>query len=297
MSFSSDVKDELVKKEYESECCYKSLLYGMAIFGKSFSENEISFQTENENIADLFIELLQKKCNVIAEKSKTPKGKITTATVSDKTECRKIRAYFGHEPREFSLKINFSNFTCTECEKAFSAGAFLASGTISSPKKDYHLEFTIPYHNLSKDFFTLLTELEVNPKITNRKGYSIIYLKESEAIEDCLYIMGASGSMFEMMNIEIVKDFRNKANRQANCEAANIERMVKAVAPQIKAIEKIKAQKGLEYLKKDLQDIAVLRLENPDSSLQELAELSNPPLSRSGINHRLKRIVEIAEEL
>ena len=138
-------------------------------------------------------------------------------------------------------------------------------------------------------------EKELKPGLTNRKGYHILYFKGSEAIEDCLYLMGASGAMFEMMNVKIVKDIRNSANRKANCETANIERMVQAVRVQLDAIEKIRRLRGLEYLSEDLHAMARLREENPDSSLSELAEMS--ALSRSGVNHRLRRIVDIAAAL
>ena len=179
--------------------------------------------------------------------------------------------------------------------RSFTAGAFLSCGTVSSPKSDYHLEFTVPYQNLAASFVTMLEEKELKPGLTNRKGYHILYFKGSEAIEDCLYLMGASGAMFEMMNVKIVKDIRNSANRKANCETANIERMVQAVRVQLDAIEKIRRLRGLEYLSEDLHAMARLREENPDSSLSELAEMS--ALSRSGVNHRLRRIVDIAAAL
>ena len=157
------------------------------------------------------------------------------------------------------------------------------------------MEFTVPFLNLSKSLVTLLGEIDFSPKTANRKGYNIVYFKDSEAIEDCLYIMGASSSMFDMMNVEIVKDLRNKANRTANCEAANIERTVKASWEQSAAIEKIEEKKGLDFLKPDLKDMALLRQENPEASRAELSKISG--LSRSGVNHRLKKIVEIAKEL
>ena len=194
-----------------------------------------------------------------------------------------------------SLRVNYANFDCENCQNAFIAGAFLSCGTVSSPKSDYHLEFTVPYQNLAASFVTMLEEKELKPGLTNRKGYHILYFKGSEAIEDCLYLMGASGAMFEMMNVKIVKDIRNSANRKANCETANIERMVQAVRVQLDAIEKIRRLRGLEYLSEDLHAMAILREENPDSSLSELAEMS--ALSRSGVNHRLRRIVDIAAAL
>ncbi len=296
MSFSMQVKDELVKTEYEAACCKKSLLYGMCIFGKSFSAGSVSLQTENEHVAELYANLLKELFNINYTVKKSPKGRNITVSVSEKSDAAKLFKSFGHEGAG-SLKINHSNFDCESCVKAFTAGAFLSCGTISTPEKDYHLEFTVPYLNLSKSLMTLIEEMELKPKYTYRHGYNIVYFKESESIEDCLYLMGASDAMFEMMNVKIVKDFRNMANRKANCETANITRMVNAVAGQIQAIDKIWNKKGKEYLPENLEILAELRYENPDLSLSELAQMCNPSLSRSGVNHRLKRIIDIAAEL
>ncbi|MCD7873327.1 MAG: DNA-binding protein WhiA [Clostridiales bacterium] len=296
MSFSMQVKNELVKKEYEKPCCKKSLLYGMCIFGKSFNKKSISLQTENPQVASLYADLMKNIFNIDTDIKKSPKGRNFTVFVKNRQDCEKIIRLFGHDSAG-SIKINYAVFMCEDCSKAFTAGAFLSCGTISDPNKDYHLEFSVAYLNLSKSLFTLLDELELNPKYTNRKGYNVIYFKESEAIEDCLYIMGASDSMFEMMNIEIIKDFRNKANRQANCESANINKMVNAVSVQVRAIEKIWNKKGKNYLNPALEAVAELRYDNPDSSLSELASMCVPELSRSGINHRLKKIVDISKEL
>lgn len=294
MSFSQQVKNELLKKEYESSCCEKALLYGMCIFGKSFSNFEIALQSENESIAGLYVKLLEKYCNVKCEVKTSPQGKTHSVIIESKADCDKILSYFGHNSAG-SLKVNHSNFDCENCYHAFLAGAFLSCGTVSDPNKNYHLEFTVPFLNLSKSLVTLLEELDLSPKTVNRKGYNIVYFKDSEAIEDCLYIMGAVSSMFDMMNVEIVKDFRNRANRAANCETANIEKTVNASWQQSSAIEKIEETKGLDFLNDDLKAMAILRQNNPEASLKELASLSG--LSRSGVNHRLKKIVEIASQL
>ena len=276
MSFSQQVKIE-----YDSTCCEKAFLYGMCIFGKSFSSYGVGVQTENKDIAIRYAFLIKKYCNIKCDVKTSPGGKSHTVMINDKAQCEKVLAFFGHESEN--------------CQKSFLAGAFLSCGTASDPNKDYHLEFTVAFLNLSKSLVTLLEEIDLAPKTANRKGYNIVYFKDSEAIEDCLYIMGASTSMFDMMNIEIVKDFRNKANRAANCETANIERTVKASWEQSAAIEKIEEKKGLDFLKPDLKEMAVLRQDNPEASLAELSKLSG--LSRSGVNHRLKKIVEIAKEL
>lgn len=297
MSFSSQVKNELVKIEYESYCCKKSLLYGMTLFSKEFSYRGCMFQTENENIVMLYKRLLKELCNIDTDITVSPSGKNYSIVIEDKAIATKIFTFFGHDKSETNLKVNFSNFQCPRCQNAFLAGAFLSCGTVSSPEKDYHLEFIVPFLNLTKSFITFLQEMELNPKLTNRKGYNIIYFKVSEQIEDCLYMMGASVAMFDMMNVKIVKEIRNSANRKANCETANIDKMVRAASPQIAAILKIKDKRGLSSLLEPLEQMALIRLENPDSSLQELAEMFDPPLSKSGANHRLKRLVEIAKEL
>lgn len=294
MSFSQDVKSELMQSEYESGCCEKALLYGLCIFGKSFSVFGVSMQSENEKIACLYKSLIKKYCNVKCDVKASPKKRSYSVSIEDRSDCTKILGTFGHSDSG-SLRLDHSNFDCENCCHAFLAGAFLACGTVSSPEKDYHLEFTVPYMNLAKSFVTLMEEMELSPKTSNRKGYNIIYFKDSEAIEDCLYLMGAGSAMFEMMNIEIVKDIRNKANRTANCEAANIEKTVKASFEHIKAIEKIESTKGLDFLNDDLKKMAVLRRDNPEMSLAELSRISG--LSRSGVNHRLKKITQIADTL
>ena len=297
MSFSSNVKNELIKNEYENRCCKKSLLYGMALFSKSFSFSRITFQSENEAITELFRRLLKELCNIESKIKVSPSGKSFCVDITSKSNASKLMAFFGHDSHEKNLVINHSNFLCENCRNAFIAGVFLSCGTISSPEKDYHLEFNITYHNLAKSFVTLLNEAEQNPRIIQRKGYNVVYIKDSESIEDFLYIMGAPSSMFDMMNIKIVKEIRNTANRKANCETANIEKTVQASMPQIEAILKIKREKGLDSLSQPLREMAEMRLENPDLSLAELAEQFDPPLSKSGANHRLKRIGEIAKEL
>lgn len=296
MSFSSQVKDELIKTEYESACCKKALLYGMSIFGKSFSAEKVSIQTENKNIAELYMRLMKRLFNIECTVKKSAGGRNLTVSVARENDAGKLFKAFGHETGS-SLKINHSNFHCEKCINAFIAGAFLSCGTASAPEKDYHLEFTVAYLNLSKSLLTLLEETELKPKSTSRNGYHVIYFKESEAIEDCLYLMGASDAMFEMMNIKIVKDFRNKANRQANCETANINRLVNAVSVQIQAIDKILKKKGWDYLPENLRALAKIRYENPDMSLAELAQSCDPPLSRSGVNHRLQKIIEISKKV
>ena len=186
MSFSQQVKNELLKIEYDSTCCEKAFLYGMCIFGKSFSSYGVGVQTENKDIAIRYAFLIKKYCNIKCDVKTSPGGKSHTVMINDKAQCEKVLAFFGHESKG-SLKINHSNFDCENCQKSFLAGAFLSCGTASDPNKDYHLEFTVAFLNLSKSLVTLLEEIDLAPKTANRKGYNIVYFKDSEAIEDCLY--------------------------------------------------------------------------------------------------------------
>ena len=296
-SFSSQVKNELLKNEYENRCCLKSLLYGMALFSKNFTFKRVTFQSENEGTTELFKRLLKELCNIDGKIDVSPSGKSFTIDINTKKNATKLMTFFEHNISEKNLVINHSNFHCDSCRNAFISGAFLSCGTVSSPQKDYHLEFTVAYLNLAKSFITLLEEMELSPKLVKRKGYNVVYFKDSEAIEDFLYIMGASASMFEMMNVKIVKEIRNSANRKANCETANIEKTIQASMPQIEAILKIKKKKGLDFLSEPLREMAQARLDNPELSLAELAASFDPPLSKSGANHRLKRIEQIAKEL
>lgn len=178
MSFSQDVKNELLRIEYEHSCCEKAMLYGICIFGKSFSSFGVSMQSENEELAELYKELIKKYCNVECDVKRSPGGRNYSVNIEDSVECDKILGVFGHNDGG-SLKINHSNFDCEGCINAFVAGAFLSCGTVSTPQKDYHLEFTVPYLNLSKSLVTLLGEIELAPKTSNRKGYNIVYFKGS----------------------------------------------------------------------------------------------------------------------
>ncbi len=173
----------------------------------------------------------------------------------------------------------------------------MSCGSITEPIKEYHLEFAVPYYELTQDLLKLLTSVGINAKYTERKNAYVIYLKDSESIEDLLTLMGATMSSIDLMNVKIYKDVRNKANRIANCDSANIERTLKASERQITDIEYIMATEGLDSLSPELRNAAEIRLENPDVSLKELGEMLDKPVGRSGANHRLKKLSEIAERI
>ena len=180
---------------------------------------------------------------------------------------------------------------------AFLAGAFLSCGSMAEPIKEYHLEFAVPFEDLCGDLKDLIENLGISSRYIERKGLYVLYFKGSEDIEDMLTLMGATRSSIELMNVKILKDIRNKANRIVNCDNANIERTLAASEKQIADIEYIMETEGLDSLTPELRNMAQVRLENPDVSLKELGELLDKPVGRSGANHRLKKLSDIAEEI
>ena len=183
------------------------------------------------------------------------------------------------------------------CKRAFIRGAFMAAGSISDPNKSYHFEIKCNSEKKAKQLIELLENYNIDGKMVARKGGYVVYIKEGEGIVDVLNVMEAHVSLMEMENVRILKGMSNYYNRQVNCETANIKKTVATSVRQIDDIDFIIQNKGIDYLPEKLQDIAWVRKENPDASLQELGEMLDPPLGKSGVNHRLRKICQIAQEL
>lgn len=300
MTFSEKVKNELALLENKKSCCWKAQAYGMLLYGKSCSEQSICLHTVNKRIADLYADLIVSLTGCIltvteiGQETNSEKIKYIVE-VENEQDRRDILHYFEHDK---SMNKAFDEIVGRECcRHAFLRGAFLSCASITDPNKEYHLEFVSGQHRSADLLFQILQELGISCGKTVRKNSQIIYLKESESIEDLLTYMGAVKSSLELMDIKILKDVRNKVNRVTNCETANIEKTVAASSIQVKSIEWIASRKGLDYLPDELKIVAQLRLNNPELSLSELCEISGLGLSRSGMNHRLKKIVEVAESL
>lgn len=299
MSFSANVKNELLAVNNENECCVHAFAYGMLLFSRAFSFFDISLLTEHSGIAEKYSEMLETVCKVKPETTKSESGKIKVEVVGENDRL-KVLDTFGYGRKTGTSRINWSNFTDECCKTAFLRGAFLTCGTVNDPNKSYHFEFVVPYLNLSRDlthFINDYDELSVVPKTVTRSSNYVIYFKDSEAIEDLLTVMGAFNSSLELMGVKMYKDMRNNVNRKLNFESANLDKTIDAATKQIDAIIHIKNTVGLKYLSEELREIAVLRLENPDMSLRELGSSLKVPVSRSGVNHRLKKICAIAEEI
>lgn len=180
-------------------------------------------------------------------------------------------------------------------KRAYLRGGFLATGSISDPDHSYHLEITFSNRLLAEEYMNFLKEFKINSHFILRKGHYLVYLKEGQDIVDFLNVIGAHGALMQLENIRIVKDMRNQVNRIVNCETANLDKTVNASCRQVENINYIKEHLGLDSLPDGLSEIALLRLENPDVSLLELGRMLNPPLSKSGVNHRLRKIDNIAK--
>ncbi len=295
MSFSSDVKSEISKIENLSSCCFHAQVYGLVLFAH-FSKYNFSITTENNDVFDLYLSYLKDYCGVMPTISDSGTKKLTAYLKTD-AEKEKVFDKFGHSLNETTLRINRANISEECCAAAFLRGVFLSCGTVTSPERGYHLEFVVPYKRLCTDLMKFMDELNLNPKYIVRKGNHVIYFKDSESIEDILAIIGAQDASLYVMGIKIEKDVKNKVNRKLNFEMSNIGKTVDAANVQIEAIEFIESKTGISSLPENLQKLAYIRLENQEASLSELGKLLNEPISRSGINHRLNRIVAIADKL
>ncbi len=305
MSFSSDIKNELIKIEDMPECCVHSMAYGMLLFGRSFNLTGISLMTDYNGVADKYTDVIEKASGIKATKTVSEAGKITV-DFPDSLQRKAVLAAFSSSGNERTMRIdrgNLSNegpdsengFGC--CDAAFLRGAFLACGTASDPNKSYHIEFVVPFKTLSLDLLKLLTEYGLKAKHMVRRYVNVIYIKDSESIEDLLTIMGATNASMEIMNIKIYKDIRNLTNRRNNFESANLLRTADAAFDQVSAIEHLKKCGVFATLTDDLRQVAQLRIDNEDSSLREIGEMCSPPMSRSAVNHRLKRLIAISDKL
>lgn len=299
MTFSAGVRSELCALE-SAACCRKAECYGMLLFGRSFSLAGISLQTESGTVAQRAASLLAVETGTFAEVraplTQRGHGRVYTVAVDDGMK-ESVLAHFGHTGREPSLRINMANLENDCCTAAFLRGAFLACGTVSDPLKGYHLEFSAPRVNLLRSLEDLLRRLPfgLHPGFSHRGTVPVVYFKNSEEVADLLTFLGASSSAMELMQAKMLKEVRADANRRTNFDTANIDKTVNAATQQIEAINRLQESGALASLPEELRELAALRVENPELSLRELGELLHPPLTRSGVNHRLAKLMKLAE--
>lgn len=311
MSFSFNVKKELTCIPLGARHCMIAELAAMIIMaGEIKYENSafsIKFQTENAAIARKYFTITKKAFNINTEivlktSKKFHKKQTYVLVTKDSEQARKIlvattllKQVEGHFTVRDHVDLAIIQSTC--CKRAYLRGAFLGAGSVSDPEKGYHLEFVNPTEKHALFLKDMMVSLEMEPKVVERKGNYVLYLKEGTQIVDLLNIMGAHIALMELENVRIVKEVRNNVNRIVNCETANLKKTVSAAVRQMQDIEYVQNTIGISALPENLQQVAIYRLEYPSSSLKELGELLSPPVGKSGVNHRLKKISEIAEHI
>ena len=308
MSFSSDVKTEIINNTEKTKKVRISKLLGMLCFGARISHSgdglHLKVATENPKIARLLYTLIKKDCSICANLRvfRGKKNIIYFLTIDDELEINDLFHTLSILKRSESLddfesfRINSPLVSDTAEKKAFIQGAFLASGSVISPQKNCHLEFVSSNKRLCDDLKKLLAEFDLNAKIAVRKSGYVVYFKNSSDVADILTLLGAYDSLMEYHNVKIMKEMRNSINRKMNCDTANMTKTIDAAFRQAQAIEKLKKLGVLDKMSDSLREVAQLRLKHKELGLKELGEMMNPPLGKSGVNHRLRKLVEEAEK-
>jgi len=312
MSFSSKVKNEIcryidvTKEEAIAELSAIMKVSGtLALAGNK----QISFRvtTENPAIARYIFKMLKKHFDIhtkimVKKSNSFKKSNIYMILITEEMGVRDLLAKVGVlKNSEGILALDYGIperiIPNSECKKAYIRGAFIGGGSVSNPEKAYHLEFVTHNSDYAEELSRVINTYDLASKVIQRKSSYVIYVKEGEQIIDLLNIIGAHGALLELENVRIMKEMRNNVNRLVNCETANLSKTVNAAVRQIESIKLIQKEIGLARLPKNLREIAELRLVYPDESLKELGEFLTPPVGKSGVNHRLRRIEKIAEEL
>ncbi|MCK9216639.1 MAG: DNA-binding protein WhiA [Firmicutes bacterium] len=311
MSFSSNVKNELAKIKIIESCCQKAELSALIKLTGTIQitgSNRIGIRliTENAAIARRIFTLLKInygiQTQVLMSKNRQLKKKYSyTLLIGSENASNDLLISLGILKGKSGIRINqriSKNIIEKECcKKAYLRGAFLGGGSISDPEKTYHLEIVTNDNSYADDLTRLINSYGLNAKVVSRKNSFVVYLKEGENIVDFLNIIGAHNALLKIENIRIFKEMRNNVNRLVNCETANLSKTVNAAMRQINNIQFIKENIGLNKLPRNLREMAEFRLLHQDLSLAELGEAMNPPVGKSGVNHRLRRLDQIAEDL
>lgn len=290
MSFSSDVKERLCKTSNECEFCKRAELAAIVRYAGKIKEDELLLTSENEAVARCIVELLFENTGIDAKYSYSSQKRLYEVLVTDISVIENILDLIMISDEDYEELIPFD---C--CRGAYIRGAFLGGGSISDPKKSYHMEFDARFLQEAERLVKILEKAGLNAKVTSRKERSIVYIKDYTTIADVLSLIGDVTSAFDIYNISVEKDLRNSINRIMNCENANTDKIADAYKKHLSAIDKIKRTIGLSKLPEVLQEIAKVRVEYPEDSLKELGERLEKPIGKSGANHRLNRLVEIAE--
>lgn len=271
---------------------------------KGLSRTDLNILTENPAIARLIFTFFKKNFNihtdVVVQKNKTlKKGNAYQIHIEDAGDILKALGILVDVDGFYGINDKVPHFLLKDscCKRAYIRGAFLGGGSVSDPERGYHLEFITHSEEYGNSLKELINEFGLESKLIDRKSNHIVYLKEGDQIVDLLNIIGAHKALLDFENVRIVKQMRNDVNRLVNCETANLNKTVNAAMKQVQDINLIKSRVGLGALPDGLSELAELRLEQPEASLKELGEMLDPPVGKSGVNHRFKKIHKFAESL
>lgn len=298
MSFSSNVKQELCRIPINRRQEAAAELYGILLYCNVFSAELIRITTESRDLADRLPRLMKRVFGFSFDQEPEAEqtGKLLFC-VNAEDKIRKIFAQYGlSAEHDVTLHVNYGMLEEDEERLAFLRGTFLSGGSVTDPAKRYHLELTTSHYKVSRETCALLLDAGFSPKQTTRGGNSILYFKQSDLIEDFLTAIGAPVCAMGVMEAKVEKDLRNDVNRRVNCETANLTKVVDASMEQVASIKKLQERGILKDLPPKLQQTARLRLDNPEATLLELAAMQDPPVTKSAMNHRMRKLVALANE-
>lgn len=298
MSFSSLAKEELCLPRPDKKCCAVAESYGVLLYCSTFSAQEIRIITASGEFAARLPRLFKRAfgLNFDVLPPENASGK-RTLLITDPKKLACIFEAFGADIREtLSHHVNFGVLEDDCCKISFIRGAFLAGGSVTDPEKHFHLELATAHRSVSRETCSLLQELDFEPREATRGSNYLLYFKKADAIADLLTTIGASATALNVMTAKVDREMNNTITRRVNCDSANADKVVAAAQEQIGAIRFIIKEYGLDALDEPLKDTALLRLANPEASLSDLAQLSYPPVTKSCLNHRLKKIMALASQ-
>lgn len=303
MSFSFETKNELCRLPVQKLCCARAEAYGILLYCHTFRSDEVRIITENLNFAARLPKLFRRAFDVEFDRCPDISGSFSGGVklvfqITEREKLDHIINLLGYDPRQnLALHINFAMVEEECCRAAFLRGCFFAGGSMTDPSKRYHLELTSSHMQASRELEVLLRECGYPPKSVARNSSFVTYYKQSGQIAEFLKWIGAPEAAVEMLSTKKEKGLRNSVNRRLNCDSANLDKAVEAAQGQMEAIRKLKAAGLWEQMPDKLRETAGLRLEYPELTLSELAEEFDPPVTKSCLNHRLRKILALAEEL
>ena len=300
ISFSGSAKAEICRNIPVKKCCALAECFGILLFCNTFSADSLKIVTESREFGQLLPKLFKRAFNVSFDifPSLEAPGKLAFQIV-DPDKISVIMETYGFTPTEtLALHVNLPVLEDECCKASFLRGAFLAGGSVIHPEKGYHMEMTTTHQSVARETYTLMDDvLGFAPKLTERGGNAVLYVKQSEKISDLLTLLGAGVGAMAIMEARLEKEMSNKVNRRCNCDDANISKVVDAAQEQLTAIRCLRESGMFENLPDKLKQAAEARERNPESALAELASQMEPPISKPAMNHRLQRLVQMAQEV